>query len=923
MRISRRYFWLPLLIWIAVAVIANALAAHWKSDTSSAAASLVASSDSESLKQVDQNFPGTGTDNVASLVLEGDSAAIKQYARSYLDHLAQRLRRDTRAVRLVLDMSSDPLTAPLARSADGRGLFVQVYLRGTLGSREGATSATEVSDAVRAESPPAGMHLFMTGPAATAATRDTAVNESVILVVVVVLAAAAALVLAVVRSLIVAGVVMACAGLAVAIAVPVQELLGLSSRGAAPGFALSLTIAVSVGVSLDYTATLCGSCVGGQRGVGGARHRRSVRRTVLGSAAILAALFSMTRILNYPELHEVALVAATAAAAAALLAVTVTAGFIQPLSRRMGPPRIARIGWRTRIASCSSLFRYPNQVLAVFAVIIAVGATSLVGIDISFESTSAGLDAGRALGARAFSPGRLSPQTVVVVADHDLRNPRGLLAVDRLTRRLMALPTVRFVQSAAWPAGLPWNDATLAHQLGDLNRKVQSDGLSAGKLGSAITQLPATVAQLRSSVNQLQQNLSRGADGLSPLNTSLATLNSRVADIAQSTDTMWHFVDPIRGWMAGFQDCPGDLVCSQALKVMAPIDNMHADMSRLNSTFSGISGELGAATTTVNTAARTLSDMQNALSQMTPAVDGLASSVKQVSNDLTQITAFLNVMTDDLSRSGAGDFYLSQEAIDAPSYQAVKQLMFSADGHAARLFVYCGGEAFAADSARVAAAVPLAVVEATKYGPLANSTMDTVGVGTRVDTLHSQWWAHLQTAAVIAAAVIALGSAVVLGSLRAGFVVAVANLAGAAGAAGVVLVVCSWVLRMQIYWTVPMSALLVVAIATNLDALLLARRVMDQVHSESHSMADYYGGRSLIGTILVWAVAVAGWSAAANPPGFVQLGLVIAIWLTFSYLSVRVVMIAAVSLLSTRSRVRPPRLSRSSTSGAVTALVTH
>ena len=115
-------------------------------------------------------------------------------------------------------------------------------------------------------------------------------------------------------------------------------------------------------------------------------------------------------------------------------------------------------------------------------------------------------DAGYAVAARHFTANRLFPETVVIEGHHDLRNPAGLLAIDRVTRQLMAVPGTRLVQSASWPAGLPWPDATLAHQLGELNGQLQSDALLAAPLTTAITRLPATVDQLTSSLYKINSS---------------------------------------------------------------------------------------------------------------------------------------------------------------------------------------------------------------------------------------------------------------------------------------------------------------------------------------------------------------------------------------------------------------------------------
>ena len=59
-----------------------------------------------------------------------------------------------------------------------------------------------------------------------------------------------------------------------------------------------------------------------------------------------------------------------------------------------------------------------------------------------------------------------SSTVVTVAAGDDIRNPAGLIAVERITRQIMAIPGVRMVQSASRPAGTVPDQATLSGQAG-------------------------------------------------------------------------------------------------------------------------------------------------------------------------------------------------------------------------------------------------------------------------------------------------------------------------------------------------------------------------------------------------------------------------------------------------------------------------
>jgi hypothetical protein len=61
---------------------------------------------------------------------------------------------------------------------------------------------------------------------------------------------------------------------------------------------------------------------------------------------------------------------------------------------------------------------------------------------------------------------------LTVVTDHDVRNPAGLIAIERISQRIMSIPDVRMVQSASRPAGRVPDEATLRGQAGIIGRQL-------------------------------------------------------------------------------------------------------------------------------------------------------------------------------------------------------------------------------------------------------------------------------------------------------------------------------------------------------------------------------------------------------------------------------------------------------------------
>ena len=103
---------------------------------------------------------------------------------------------------------------------------------------------------------------------------------------------------------------------------------------------------------------------------------------------------------------------------------------------------------------------------------------------------------------------------VTVAADHDIRNPAGLIAVERITRQIMAIPGVRMVQSASRPAGTVPDEATLSGQAGIIGGQFDDmvDAVT-DRLGG-IADLDAALASMTTAVGRLSDGLQGSAAGL-------------------------------------------------------------------------------------------------------------------------------------------------------------------------------------------------------------------------------------------------------------------------------------------------------------------------------------------------------------------------------------------------------------------------
>src|SRR5262249_52397155 len=98
-----------------------------------------------------------------------------------------------------------------------------------------------------------------------------------------------------------------------------------------------------------------------------------------------------------------------------------------------------------------------------------------------------------------FPPNQLLPDVVTIETDHDIRNPAGLTAIERITGAVMALSGVRMVQSASHPAGMVSKQASVTPGAGNIGDRLDefSDQLTARQ--ATFTDLEAAVANVLNS----------------------------------------------------------------------------------------------------------------------------------------------------------------------------------------------------------------------------------------------------------------------------------------------------------------------------------------------------------------------------------------------------------------------------------------
>lgn len=676
--------------WIALAIAANVVLALTPSrDTGSTLlprdAQTVAAN-----HRIGQAFPGTGTDAIAYLVLDGRDP-LGPAEQQYYDAAVNALRADTAHVGSVLDLWADPLMAPLGASADGRSGTALLWLRGEAGTEKAAGSLDAARSVLRKIAAPAGLRARITVPAAATGTPLRLAAWQAVAIVAAAAVLAVACLLRAGRSARSVCVALLSAGLSLAVAWPLAAAFGWFT-GAVAGV---LMIGVIAAATLLTTRQ--------DRG----RYRAMLPALALPGACVLA-LTGPLLLARTPAVHGVGLAALSVVVAlgASLTLLPVLIG-----GSAEQPTRSA--GWRPP-------FSVPRPAVVV-ALVLALCALPVLG---THWGISPGPDSAR---TGHFVASNRLPDVVLVKSTHDLRDPAGLIAIDAASRRLMEIPGVRKVQSAAWPGGTPWADASLSSAAGRLSEQLDRQAATFVPQVTAIKTLATVLDQVSGSVNELEASVTAGVGGLTQMQQAIDTIVAGTRNIKDTTSQVSGYLDPVRRWMGGFPDCATDVLCRAASKAIDPIDRVVSDVTVLadgaDRIAAGSSRTAGALTATPHAVAQ----IRSALTQLRSFVPSLETTIESSIPQIVQLSAFLKYLSIDFADTGEGGFYLPRKALADPSYQHVRQTMFSADGTAARLFVYSDSTRLGPESASRAHQLEAAVGNATKYGALADSEISVSG----------------------------------------------------------------------------------------------------------------------------------------------------------------------------------------------------
>ncbi len=352
---------------------------------------------------------------------------------------------------------------------------MQVYLAGNQGESLASESVAAVRKIVDGVPPPPGVKAYVTGAGALIADQTTAGDKSVQRVTMTTFVVIIVMLLWVYRSIVtvfatlfmVVIELMAARGIVAFLAH--NNIMGLST------FAVNILVLLAIAAGTDYAIFILGRYQEA-RGLGEDRAKafytmfHGTAHVVLGSGLTIAGAMyclSFTRLPYFESLGIPCAVGMLVAVAAALTLgpAVLTAGSFFKL---FDPKRKMRTrGWR-RVGT--AIVRWPGPILAVSIAIALIGLLALPGYKTNYDNRlylppSVPANVGYDAAERHFSAARMNPELLMIETDHDMRNPAGMLVLDRIARGVFHTPGVARVQAITRPLGTPIEHTSIPFQI--------------------------------------------------------------------------------------------------------------------------------------------------------------------------------------------------------------------------------------------------------------------------------------------------------------------------------------------------------------------------------------------------------------------------------------------------------------------------
>ncbi|ORA11294.1 RND family transporter [Mycobacterium arosiense] len=819
-------FWL--VLGVALAVLSpslEAVAAEHSAPISPADAPSF-----QAMMHIGAVFKEFDSDSSAMVVIEGQDKLGKG-AHDFYNRIIAKLRADTAHVENVQDFWSDPLTAAGSQSADGKAAYAQVFLAGAQGTTLSNNSVAAVRKIIAETPAPPSVKAYLAGNAMLNAdvmaegTKAFAlmalVSGGVILVMLLIVYRS---VVTVMLSLVVVGIeLFAVQG--VTATVGTLNLIGLTP------FAVSLLTMLSMAAGTDYLIFLLGRyhearSRGQDRAAAFCTAYDGVSHVIVGSGLTIAGACLCLSACRIPFFQTMGVPCAIALFVMVAAALTLAPAVLVVASRfgLLDPKReLSTRGWRKVGTAC---VRWPKPVIAISAMIAIVGFVGLLtyvpGYDIQkFMPADTPANVGYAAADRHFTKARMNPELLMVEADHDLRDPAGMLVIDRIAKAVFHLRGIERVQTITRPLGAPIEHSSLPF----LISMQGSNMLQTAKFSNDnMAQMLEMTDELSTTIAGLQRMYGIVRQLTATTHSVVGKTHEVVATVTELRDRIADFDDvfrPVRSYFYWESHCFDVPACWSLRSIFDSLDGVDTISDQLQ----GLTGDLERLDPLLPQLLATLPPTIASMTRMRDFMRSTHSTMSGIQAHMQELVQGSTTMGQYFDQAKNDDsFYLPPDVFRNPDFQRGLKMFVSPDGKAVRFVITHQGNPVSVDGINHAAAIKDTVIDAIKGTPLEGATVSLAGPGSFYSDLQDGVIVDVLIACISAMILIFVIMLMITRAVIAALVI-VGTVAASLGiACGLSVLIWQDLIGLGVEWGVlPTSVVILLAVGSDYNLLVVSR----------------------------------------------------------------------------------------------------
>ncbi|MBS9533726.1 RND family transporter [Mycobacterium sp. M1] len=785
------------------------------------------------MKHIGETFGEFDSDSVLMIVLEGDGelGGPDGEARRYYDRLVTTLQADTEHVQHVQDFWGDRVTSAGSQSEDGRAAYVQVHLAGGQGSAQGVESVDAVREIVEHSDPPAGLRSYVTGQAAVVADTNESGDASMVKMTGVTLVVIAIMLLVVYRSWVTTLIGLTVVLTEMSMARGLIAVLGNFHVFAISTFVVSILTALAIAAGTDYWIFLIGRYhearnAGEDRDTAFPITLAGVTHVILGSGLTIAGAMLCLHFTRLNYFNTLAVPCALGMFTILVMGLTFAPAVLVVASRfgLLDPKAATKTGGWRRIGT--AVVRWPLPILAAATAVAAVGVLVLPGYRANYDNrhyipASVPSNVGYAAAEQHFTTARMNPDMLMVEVDHDMRNPRDMLVLDRIARNIFRVPGIARVQSITRPLGPPMEHGSVPFQISAqgvqlrenlqfMKARLDDTQTMADQLGSMVTVLD----RLHGLTLQLSDATHGTADATHDMQATMAEVRDHIADFDDE-------VRPLRNYFYWEPHCFNIGVCNAFRSVFDATDGF----DKLAENTKALADQIDRVDGLTPQIAEQIPPMMTIATNMRDLMLTMHSTFGQVIDQLEQMTDTAAVMGQVFDDAKNDDmFYLPPEAFSSPDFQRGMELLMSPDGHAARFTITHDTDPASLDGISHVDAELSAAKEAVKGTPLAKAKFSLGGTAATYKDIQIGAHYDLLIAAIAAIILIFVVMLLITRALVASIVIVGTVVLSLASSFGLSVLLWQYVFGIELQWLViAMSVIVLLAVGSDYNLLVVSR----------------------------------------------------------------------------------------------------